>query len=150
NATGNTSLRSSGADIVVARFTANGSLDSSFNGTGSCYIDIANQDDYGAAVALDGSKIVVVGAAYISTSSRFDTDFAVARLTCGGVLDTSFAHGAGKLATNIATATDGNDTATAVTVLPDHSILVAGAEDFGDGAVVSGLGFLPFGGTQSN
>ncbi len=60
-------------DIAVARYTPNGSLDSSFSGDGRLTIDLGSGGDHGFALAIDASgRIVVAGTA--------GTDFAVVRL----------------------------------------------------------------------
>ena len=74
-------------DFAVARFNANGTPDTSFNGTGFVTTDIgANSSDgaRGVAIQSDG-KIVVAGTS--------DSDWAVVRYTSTGGLDTSFGTG---------------------------------------------------------
>ncbi|MEO2091099.1 MAG: hypothetical protein ABGY75_16650, partial [Gemmataceae bacterium] len=75
-----------GMDFGVTRFTANGSLDTSFGSAGRQTIsfDTGNEYAWSVAVQPDG-KIVAAG--YASSSSG---DFAVARLTSSGSLDPTF------------------------------------------------------------
>jgi len=77
------------------------------------------------AVAIDGSSNVVLGG--YSNSGSGD-DFAIARLTSAGVLDTSFVAGAGKAALDLATGgANSADQAFALTILSSGKILLAGS-----------------------
>ncbi|HYE57977.1 MAG TPA: hypothetical protein VD948_05705, partial [Rhodothermales bacterium] len=76
-----------GYDFAVARLTSAGALDTSFDTDGIQTIAFGSSDDIGSTVALDGSgRVVVAGYAYNGSNH----DFAVARLTSAGALDTSF------------------------------------------------------------
>jgi uncharacterized delta-60 repeat protein len=78
-------------DVALARYNADGSLDSSFDGDGKATIDFGG-DDHGADVAVQpNGKIVVVGGTVAG--------FALARYNADGSLDSSF-DGDGKLATD--------------------------------------------------
>jgi uncharacterized delta-60 repeat protein len=102
-------------DFAVARYNADGSLDSSFGSGGVVTTDFGGiEGAHGLALQDDGS-IVVVGTA--------DNAFAVTRYLPTGALDTSF-NGTGKLVTDLgerayATARD-------VVIQSDGRILVAG------------------------
>ena len=79
-------------DFAVARLTSSGSLDTSF-GTGgkvtTAFNNGGSDNDGANAVAIDNSgRIVAAGGAQFSSGG--DYDFAVARYTSTGVLDTSF------------------------------------------------------------
>jgi uncharacterized delta-60 repeat protein len=79
-------------DSLVARYNANGTLDTTFGTGGRTKTDLGNgfQDDSsGVAVQADG-KIVAVGAAL---PSSFDLDFALIRYNATGTLDTTFGSG---------------------------------------------------------
>lgn len=81
-----------GFDMAVARLHSNGSLDTTFSGDGKQTVAFnlgGNNEDraYGVAVQGDG-KIVLAGQARRSSSD--ESDFAVARLTASGTLDTTF------------------------------------------------------------
>jgi uncharacterized delta-60 repeat protein len=78
--------RSDNNDFAVARLTASGALDNSFDGDGKQTIDFGGSETaYGVAVdSLD--RVVVAG----ETQSASYRHFAVARLTAGGALDSSF------------------------------------------------------------
>jgi uncharacterized delta-60 repeat protein len=110
-------------DFAVARYNADGSLDASFGTGGKASTDFNGSVDNAWAVLVqpDGS-IVVAGHAATSTPIGVDSDFAVARFTSTGVLDTSFGTG-GKVTTNIAGRTD---LAHAAVLQPDGKIVLAG------------------------
>jgi len=105
-------------DFAVARYNANGSLDTSFNGTGKATADFS-QIDYGRSVAVQGDgKIVVAGDA-----ERGDhRTFAVARFNANGTPDTSF-NKTGKVTTDFG---GGKAEARGVAVQSDGKIVVAG------------------------
>jgi uncharacterized delta-60 repeat protein len=105
-------------DFAVARYNANGSLDTSFNGTGKATADFS-QIDYGRSVAVQGDgKIVVAGDA-----ERGDhRTFAVARFNANGTADISF-NKTGKVTTDFG---GGKAEARGVAVQSDGKIVVAG------------------------
>ena len=106
-------------DFALARYNADGSLDTSFGTGGIVTTDIgANTDQaWSVTVQADG-KIVVGGNALIGGTS----DLALVRYNANGTLDTSF--GAGGIVT---TAIDtGTDVAYSVTVQSDGRIVVGG------------------------
>ncbi|MEN9844744.1 MAG: hypothetical protein RLZZ612_2573, partial [Pseudomonadota bacterium] len=74
-------------DFAVIRLNANGSLDTSFNGTGKLTMPLGSAIDGGRSVIqqADG-KLVVAG--YSSNGSN--TDFSLIRLNADGTLDPSF------------------------------------------------------------
>src|SRR4051794_22237994 len=86
---GQTNRGASFYDFAVARLNADGSLDTTFGAahTGKFCADFAGDFDQasGVAVQADG-RIVVSGMATVD----FNAEFALMRLTSGGVLDTSF------------------------------------------------------------
>ena len=71
------------ADFAVLRYNTNGSLDTTFNGTGKVTTNFGTGDDYAESVMLqtDG-KIVVAGSAKIAGTF----DFALARYNANGSL----------------------------------------------------------------
>ena len=77
-------------NFAIARFNSDGSLDTTFNGTGKTTIDFG-YDDRATSVAIQSNGKIVVGG-YDDGGSA---DFAVARLNTNGSLDTSFGN-AGK------------------------------------------------------
>ncbi len=105
-----------GRDVFgVARFKADGDLDSSFSGDGIQTTDFAGTGASTSAVALQSDgKIVVAGVA--------NGDYALARYNADGSLDTTFGNG-GTKTTNLGFEHQG---ATAVAVQPDGKLVVTG------------------------
>ncbi len=110
--------------FALARYNTNGSLDTSFNGTGKVTTNIGTRGEQGKAMALqpDG-KIILAG--YTDGGPSTGNDFAVVRYTTAGALDTSF-NGSGMVVTAI---TNTADEARAVMVQADGKIIVAGGAD---------------------
>ena len=106
-------------DFCLARYLANGALDTNFNGIGKIITAIGNGNDGAYSVALqpDG-KIVVAG----SCLNGNTYDFCLARYFASGTLDVSF-NGTGKVITAIGS---GNAAAYSVALQPDGKIVVAG------------------------
>src|SRR5205823_5859825 len=87
----------SGADFALARYNANGTLDTTFNGTGMLTTDFGS-GGVADKVAIDGhGKIVALGAALPDGATDFA--FALARYNEDGILDSSF-DGDGKVTTD--------------------------------------------------
>ena len=104
------------SDFAVARYLANGTLDSAFAGDGIRMTDISEFDEAsGVAVAADG-KIVVAG----TVASGTQSDIAVARYDGGGALDMTFS-GDGIQTTDLG----GVDRAAGVVLGADGTIVVA-------------------------
>jgi uncharacterized delta-60 repeat protein len=108
-------LSLSDTDFVVARYTRSGVLDPTFSTDGIVTTSFGAGFDHAQAVAIqpDG-KIVVAGAS-------FNGDFALARYTTTGGLDSSF-DGDGKVTTPIAS----TEQALAMALQPDGKIVAAG------------------------
>jgi uncharacterized delta-60 repeat protein/uncharacterized repeat protein (TIGR01451 family) len=85
-------------DFMVARYTTAGLLDPTFGTLGVATTGFSGGNDVARAVAIDSGGNVVVGG-YASNGS--DDDFAIARFTSGGALDTTFVGGLGKAALDI-------------------------------------------------
>lgn len=87
-------------DLLVARFKPTLVRDSTFGRDGMAALDfdggviggglISLRNDFGAGLALDGDSIVAVGSARGQSLGGYE--FAVARFTNAGVLDTTFNH----------------------------------------------------------
>ncbi len=115
---------SSDKDFAVARYNADGSLDTSFDGDGRAITDFGNLNDEAFSVAIAPSGKIVVGG---TTSSR-SGDFAVARYLANGALDTTFDTD-GLVTTDLfcpGNCSDSVDRARGVAVYPDGRIAVAG------------------------
>jgi uncharacterized delta-60 repeat protein len=110
-------------DFGLARFNANGSPDVTFGTNGKVSTDFAGSADRAWAVLVqtDG-RLVVAGHAVTPSPTGGGNDFAVARYTAAGALDTTFGVG-GKVTTDIAGRTD---LAFAARLQPDGKIVVAG------------------------
>jgi uncharacterized delta-60 repeat protein len=105
-------------DFALARYTTDGTLDSSFGVNGLVTTDFNNTDDEARSIALQGDKIIVAGITYLPD---FTTDYVLARYTADGILDASFGEH-GKVTTDF---NGSNDEARSI-VLQDDKIIVAG------------------------
>ncbi|ABL66310.1 FG-GAP-like repeat-containing protein [Chlorobium phaeobacteroides] len=108
-------------DFAVVRYNADGSLDTTFSLDGIVTTDFGNlkvDKGYSMAVQSDG-KILVVGDSYSGSST---TDFAIARYTVDGILDTTFS-GDGLVTTDFVNT---DEIGYGVTLQNDGKILVAG------------------------
>ncbi len=109
--------------FVVARYTAAGILDPSFNVVGYTLTPVGVNDSqaFGVALQSDGN-IVVAGQA----QDGLNQTVAVARYTTAGVLDAAFGVG-GIQKTSVGT----NDSGNAIAIQPDGNIVVAGTATLG-------------------
>ncbi len=107
-------------DFAVVRYNSNGTLDTTFNGTGRATVDMSsNSLDQGYAVRVQSDgKIVVTG----FTNANGTADIAVVRLLANGTLDTSF-NTTGKLVTTVGA---GSDFGIDLQIQTDGRIVVAG------------------------
>ncbi|MCY7420068.1 MAG: hypothetical protein LH650_16605, partial [Chloroflexi bacterium] len=116
-------------DFAVARYNADGSLDTTFDTDGKVTTPIGSGsvDDIANSVAIhaDG-KIVLGGYRYLS----FNEDFALARYNANGSLDTTFDTD-GKVTTAIGAA---NDRAYSIAIQPDGKVVAGGFSDSGSTA----------------
>lgn len=115
-------------DLLLARYTSDGTLDASFGTGGYVLTDVNGSTDNGLAMAVvaDG-KILLAGQAWGPTQG----DFVVVRYHADGSRDTSFGAD-GKVVTDFFT---GNDAAQDVLLLGDGRIVLGGGatnppEDF--------------------
>ena len=110
----------------VVRYRSNGRVDTSFGNGGSTIAAFTNFINSPNAMALqpDG-KIVLAGEA--SSADGTLSEFAIARFTANGSLDSTFGH-AGRVTTNFVGVKLGGvrNSATAVLIQPDGKILVGG------------------------
>jgi uncharacterized delta-60 repeat protein len=108
-------------DFALARYNADGTLDPDFSG-GRIATDFFGQFDMATDVAIqDDGRIVVVGQCFESFVT--DSDFAIARYNSDGNPDMTFGIG-GKMTTDFF---GEDDRATAVAILPNGKIVVAGS-----------------------
>jgi len=85
-------------DFMIAQYTTAGILDPTFGTLGVTTMGFSSGNDVARAVAIDSSSRIVVGG-YSNNGSN--DDFAIARFTTAGALDTSFVGGLGKAAIDI-------------------------------------------------
>lgn len=106
-------------DFALARFNADGSLDTSFGTGGKLTTAIGSSSEYARAVVVQADgRIVAAGFSNIAGTD----DFALVRYNSDGTLDTSFGVG-GKRTTSFGT---GQDTAYALTLQPDGKLIAVG------------------------
>jgi len=112
-------LTGSSFDFALARYNADGSLDTSFGSGGKVTTDFASNFDTALAVTVQSDgKILAAGER--SDGSHFD--FALARYNADGSLDSSFGSG-GKVTDSIG---PGSDAIQDIALQPDGKIVVAG------------------------
>ena len=118
---GSTESASGGFDLLLIRLNANGTLDTSFNGSGRLTIAVGSADDFAYSLLLqpDG-KIVLAGQ---SSNASGALDYSIVRVTSSGALDTTF-NGTGKA---VVTVGSGDDSAYALARLADGDLLLAGS-----------------------
>jgi uncharacterized delta-60 repeat protein len=124
-----------GGVFALARFNADGTLDTSFSDDGKVVtpsISPNGSTSFIHALGLQpGGKIVAAGTAanFDPGTGFFHRDFALARYNADGSLDTSF-DGDGKLTTQIAPPGQ-LDIARGLVIQPDNKIVLAGYADVG-------------------
>jgi uncharacterized delta-60 repeat protein len=114
---------SADASFGVARYAANGALDSTFDHDGKAVTEFAPsslESAYSSVIQSDG-KILAAGAVGIPGAGTA-SDFALARYTGDGTLDGSF-DGDGKVVTNFMS---GTDQAFSIALAPDGKVVLAG------------------------
>lgn len=120
---GGSATQSSRKRFALARYTAAGSLDTTFNGTGKITTEVnVVMGGFIRQLALQSDgKIVAVGSN--DANGAFPGDFALARYNANGTLDAAFGQG-GQLRTDVNGGSD--NTANCVVIQPDGRIVVAG------------------------
>ena len=119
-----------GHDFAVVRYNLDGSLDTTFGGTGKVTTDLGSADEGGWSAALQSDgKIVVVGRRFNGTTD----DIVLIRYNTNGTLDSSFGIGGRVIYDEGA-----YEQALGVTIKPDGEIIVVGSSNlFGDTDVFS-------------
>ncbi len=109
------------AEVALARYNTNGSLDTAFDSNGSVVTQsIGSATDRAEAVAIQSDgKIVVAGFSWDGSAH----DFMLARYTAAGALDANNFGGSGSVTTPIG---GGEDQARAMALLSDGTIIAAG------------------------
>jgi uncharacterized delta-60 repeat protein len=114
----------------VARLLGGGALDTTFGSGGSGMVALsfgAGHDDEVSALVMQAGEYVLAGESFADTNGN--GNFAAARFTSGGVLDTSFGN-AGVASFDFA----GQSSAQAVAIQPDGRIIAAGGNGGGAGS----------------
>jgi uncharacterized delta-60 repeat protein len=119
---GETKQSDTSRNFALARYTASGALDKTFNSTGKKVVSIAaNDQGLGLAIQPADGKIVVVGSACNSNWALCDA--VVMRFNTNGSFDNTF-NGNGKVITDFG---GGDNVVLAVTIQPDGKIVAVGA-----------------------
>ena len=107
-------------NITLVRFNTNGTLDNTFNGTGSVTLDLGNYSEiYSVKIETD-QKIIAAGSLF---NNNGNNDFIVARFNPDGSLDNTF-NSVGTVITDFG---NSNDAANSIIELPDGKLCVAGS-----------------------
>lgn len=121
------------ADFAVARYSPDGTLDSTFGTNGVTTTDFGPmygrpfQYDIASGVAIQSDgKIVVAGWTSRLPGGGLDADFAVARFNTDGTLDSTFGVG-GRRTVDVSGSAD---TLSGITIQPDGKIVVSGNGPF--------------------
>ncbi|MGD2205983.1 MAG: hypothetical protein PVH17_04310, partial [Anaerolineae bacterium] len=109
-------------NFALARYNADGSLDTSFDGDGKVTTDFGGIDEVMAIVLQPDGKLVVAGFSGSDSTSDRNYDFALARYNADGSLDSSF-DGDGKVTTDFGA---DSDLGRALVLQPDGKLVVAG------------------------
>jgi uncharacterized delta-60 repeat protein len=132
-------------DVALARYNANGSLDTSFDGDGKLTTSIGLGTDYAVTLALQSDgRILVAGAATIGSNS----DLALVRYEPNGALDHSYGFG-GKALVDFEGGTDAGyalafDASGRAVVAGEANARLGVARVLGDGTVdVPAVSVLP-------
>jgi len=133
---GSTNKGASPDHFAIARYNADGSLDSTFGSGGIVIVPLSTINDLAYAVAIqpaDG-KIVGAGEAVVPGTKKGQQldDWAIVRLNTNGTLDTTFGAGKGYVLTNFGQTLEG---ATAIALQSNGQIVVAGYAGTGIGIV---------------
>ncbi len=108
-------------NFMVARYTENGNLDSSFGTNGRTITDLGH-DDQSGCIALQPDGKIIIGGDQNPLGGGFNTVFAMARYTTNGVLDESF----GNKGIVLQDFTDYGDIINALAIQADGKIIACG------------------------
>ena len=114
------------SSFAVARITATGKLDTTFSSDGRATVDFGQEAVINGLAVMSDGRVVVGG---FTRSGGDSGEFAVARFTSSGGLDTGFGVG-GKQVIDIAPK---DDVANAVAVMPDGRVVLGGYLTQADG-----------------
>ncbi len=108
-------------DFGVVRYNADGSLDPTFGDGGKVTTDFGNADEAHAVAVQPDSKILAAGFGGTQNGNQYQ-DYALARYTADGSLDSTFGQG-GQVLTDFG---GGQDWADAIVLRPDGKIVLGG------------------------
>ncbi len=111
------------SDFLLARYNADGTLDTTFSADGKLKTDFAGDSDRATGVAVQPDGRIVVGG-FTFTGGAAAHDFALARYNPDGSLDTSFS-GDGRQALDLGS----NDIAEGIALQSDGKIVLAGYQE---------------------
>jgi uncharacterized delta-60 repeat protein len=129
---------SANSELLVIRLNANGSLDTSFGGTGIVRTPAGPSEDIAnAMIRQPDGRIVIAGSAIAADGRR---DFVLARYTTAGALDTTF--GTGGLVTTAVGPSD--DIAYSLVLTPWGRLVAAGSSRISTGGSGSDLAIVAY------
>jgi uncharacterized delta-60 repeat protein len=105
------------SDFALVRYNTDGTLDTTFNGTGKVTTDFGGEDHAKSVLVQADGKIVVAGDSFDGIFSNF----VLARYNPNGTLDTTF-NGSGKVRTQLV----GGEEGESVALQADGKIVLAG------------------------
>lgn len=108
--------------FVLVRYNTNGSLDLTFNGTGTSFAAFAGNSATATSLTIQPGDGKLVLAGQMANSVTFRWEFAVARFNMDGTLDNTFDTD-GKVTTSIGTS---DNYVNAIGLQPDGKIVLAG------------------------
>lgn len=129
---------------ALARFNADGTLDSSFGGDGTVVVPMGTRS-VARGVAIQGSGRIVVAGGATTLLGGVGLWVAVARLTSDGALDPSSAGGG-----TVITTLGNSSVAHAVTIQPDGKIVIAGSTLFFNQRLFAVLRYVADGGADTS
>ncbi|MBK7360212.1 MAG: hypothetical protein IPI45_00960 [Saprospiraceae bacterium] len=134
--TGSLNATATKNDIVVMRLTKSGSLDNTFNNTGTAVLALGNAgtDEVGNAIRVQKDGRIVVAGNFVDSSK---TKFIVVRLLPEGVIDTSFASTGSVIVAFNTTKDEAKD----LVIQADGRALVCGTTNTGNGSNVAMVRF---------
>jgi uncharacterized delta-60 repeat protein len=122
-----TDSNSNNYDFALAKYDADGGLDTNFgpDGSGTVTTDFNGGDDRAYSVVLTSDNQIIVGGFAETNPNLNNYDFALAKYTADGTLDTNFGpDGSGKVTTDF---NGGDDGAFSVVLTSDNKIIVGGS-----------------------
>jgi uncharacterized delta-60 repeat protein len=124
------------ADSALARFNADGTIDTSFGEGGLAIQSLSSGNDVVNRVALQSDgKIVIAGYAMVGSGSKSVSDFAVARFLNGATTTTTLASSANP-------SVSGQSVTFTATVTTTGTVSPTGTVQFFDGSTLLGTGTL--------